>query len=100
MPSFPSLLYSKIPPFRLCFILLPVALQILFAEAVTVRIGTSPYNSDLDITSIRLHKQQVLKRLPASLSYINITTDLWTSGSGLALLGAITHFANHQGDLE
>jgi hypothetical protein len=45
-------------------------------------------------------KQQVKKRLQSSLSCIHITTDLWTSGSDLALLGAIAHFVNPQGDLE
>jgi hypothetical protein len=45
-------------------------------------------------------KQQVKKRLQASLSCIHITTDLWTSGNDLALLGAIAHFVNSQGNLE
>ena len=45
-------------------------------------------------------KQQVKKRLQASLSCVHITTDLWTSGNELALLGAIAHFVNSQGSLE
>jgi hypothetical protein len=45
-------------------------------------------------------KQQVKKRLQASLSCIHITTDLWTSGNDLALLGAIAHFVTPQGNLE
>ena len=45
-------------------------------------------------------KQQVKKQLQASLSCIHITTDLWTSGNNLALLGAIAHFVNSQGNLE
>ena len=31
---------------------------------------------------------------------LHITTDLWTSGNDLALLGAIAHFVNSEGDLE
>ena len=45
-------------------------------------------------------KQLVKKQLQASLSCIHISTDLWTSGNDLALLGAIAHFINPQGDLE
>jgi hypothetical protein len=45
-------------------------------------------------------KEQVKKRLQGSLSCIHITTDLWTSGNDLALLGAIAHFVNSQGNLE
>ena len=45
-------------------------------------------------------KQQVKKRLQGSLSCIHITTDLWTSGNDLALLGAIAHFVNSHGNLE
>jgi hypothetical protein len=45
-------------------------------------------------------KQQVKKRLQESLSCIHITADLWTSGNDLALLGAIAHFVNAQGNLE
>jgi hypothetical protein len=45
-------------------------------------------------------KKQVKKRLQASLSCIHVTTDLWTSGNDLALLGAIAHFVDSQGNLE
>lgn len=45
-------------------------------------------------------KQQIKKQLQDSLSCIHITADLWTSGNDLALLGAIAHFVNPQGNLE
>lgn len=45
-------------------------------------------------------KIQVKKHLQRALSCIHITTDLWTSGNDLALLGAIAHFVNSEGDLE
>ena len=46
------------------------------------------------------YKQQVKKQLQDSISCIHISTDLWTSGNDLALLGAIAHFVSSQGDLE
>lgn len=45
-------------------------------------------------------KQQVKEHLQRAVSCIHITTDLWTSGNNLALLGAIAHFINPRGDLE
>lgn len=41
-----------------------------------------------------LYKQQVKEQLQASCSCIHISTDIWTSGNDLALLGAIAHFVN------
>lgn len=46
------------------------------------------------------YKQQVKSQLQTSLSCIHISTDLWNSGNDLALLGAIAHYVNSQGDLE
>ena len=46
------------------------------------------------------NKQQIKDQLRTALSYIHISTDLWTSGNNLALLGAIARFVNSQGDLE
>jgi hypothetical protein len=52
------------------------------------------------IRQFDFYKQQVKEQLQASCSCIHISTDLWTSGNDLALLGAIAHFVNSQGDLE
>jgi hypothetical protein len=46
------------------------------------------------------NKQKIKDQLRTALSCIHISTDLWTSGNDLALLGAIAHFVNSQGDLE
>ena len=52
------------------------------------------------LRQFEFQKQRVKKQLQGSVSCIHITTDLWTSSNNLALLGAIAHFVNPQGDLE